>query len=404
VGKLDIMTASLVEPVTQRRAAVTRYAAVATVARLGDAGGGIGVLLLAVDRLGAGRGAVAGGLLAAALTAPHALGPWTGRLLDRWDDRRRVLASGAVVFGVAVGAGAVLLQTGHLLLAASGFAVAGAAGPLLTGGFSSLVSGLGAPVARARGVDAVTYGVAGTVGPAVVAAVASASSPLRALLGVAGAVVAAGVATGLVPATAPPERALRTGEPRQRFVLLRARPLRQVTITTVAAAAAGGALGVVAVVLAGELGVAAEAGWLVAALGLGNLVGAALTVWRPLQGEPVRQSLVLVTALAVATALVATVWSIPSGVVVFGAVGLITAPWVTATLHARERYAPPGRTGEVFVALAGVKVAGTSAGTALAGVVSGAGARPVALAAAALVLLAVAAVSPRASARRPARG
>jgi hypothetical protein len=67
-------------------------------------------------------------------------------------------------------------------------------------------------------------------------------------------------------------------------------------------------------------------------------------------------------------------------------VGVLTAPWITASLATRERHAPPGRRAEVFAGMAGWKMAAASAGTALAGLLAAAPARTVVAVAAALVL------------------
>src|SRR5690349_5177586 len=56
-------------------------------------------------------------------------------------------------------------------------AAAGACGPLLTGGLSSRLAALAPPQEkaqrRAQGLDALSYGIGGTAGPAAVAALAS---------------------------------------------------------------------------------------------------------------------------------------------------------------------------------------------------------------------------------------
>jgi hypothetical protein len=76
-----------------------RYAFAATVARTADAGAAVGVVLLAAGGAG---GVRLGGLLAAALTAPHLLGGRIGRLVDRARDPRRPLAAGCVGYAAAL--------------------------------------------------------------------------------------------------------------------------------------------------------------------------------------------------------------------------------------------------------------------------------------------------------------
>ena len=379
------------------RSALGRYVVAATLARTGDAGAGVGIVLLVVGRSGV-RGAATGGLLMAALTAPHLLGQWTGRLVDRAADARRPLAVACALYGIALALAVLLLSRGWTWPAAGLLVLAGACGPLLTGGLSSLVGGLGAATARGHGVDAATYGLAGSAGPAVVATLAALTSPAAGLWTVSGLVVVAAVLVRLAP------RPLRTeppGQPAAReprptsgagsgAILLTCRPLRRVTVTTLTTAMAGGGMGVLAVLLAVELTGHGNLGaWLMTAAGLGTLAGSLVVVARPLRGDPVPLSLALAATLGVATLAIAAAPGYPFAVAAFALVGFLTAPWVTATLAARERYAPPGRRAQVFVALAGWKVAASSAGGALAGIASGLGARPVLALGAAVTLLGV---------------
>ena len=344
--------------------------------------------------------------------------------------------------------------------------LAGACGPLLTGGFSSLTGGLGGCPERARGIDTLTYGVSGVVGPAAVAGLAALTSPAASLLTLAGATLVAALGTRRlppvrVPAAAPvpgggsgptrsasplweaasaarvrsrptrsasplweaasaaggrgPTRSasrvsaaasaaggrgrpMRSASGRSsrssvrasgggRAVLLTVRPLRRVTVTTVVSAAVGGMLAVLAVVLAAAVtGRPADGAWLLGAMGLGNLVGSAALAVRPLTAEPVRATLVLTAALGVGYLLVALASGYALLLGAFAVVGVLTAPWITASLATRERHAPPGRRAEVFAGMAGWKMAAASAGTALAGLLAAAPARTVVAVAAALVL------------------
>ena len=421
-----------------------RYAFAATVARTADAGAAVGVVLLAAGGAG---GVRLGGLLAAALTAPHLLGGRIGRLVDRARDPRRPLAAGCVGYAAALATATGALRLGLPAVGGGALVVAGACGPLLTGGFSSLTGGLGGCPERARGIDTLTYGVSGVVGPAAVAGLAALTSPAASLLTLAGATLVAAVGTRWLPpvrvstaapvpggrsgptrSTAPVSEVAsaaggRGGPPRSasrvsevasaaggrgrpmrsasgrssrssvrasgggRAVLLTVRPLRRVTVTTVVSAAAGGMLAVLAVVLAAAVtGRPADGAWLLGAMGLGNLVGSAALAVRPLTAEPVRATLVLTAALGVGYLLVALASGYALLLGAFAVVGVLTAPWITASLATRERHAPPGRRAEVFAGMAGWKMAAASAGTALAGLLAAAPARTVVAVAAALVL------------------
>ena len=170
-------------------------------------------------------------------------------------------------------------------------------------------------------------------------------------------------------------------------MLLTVRPLRRVTVTTVVTAAVGGMLAVFAVVLAASVtGRPADGAWLLGAMGLGNLAGSVALAVRPLTAEPVRASLLVTAALGAGYLLVALASGYALLLGAFAVVGVLTAPWVTASLATRERHAPPGRRGEVFAGMAGWKVAAASGGTALAGLLAAAPARAVVAVAAALVL------------------
>ncbi|WP_103352225.1 hypothetical protein [Amycolatopsis sp. CA-128772] len=120
---------------------LARYLTAAVLVRGADSGATVGLLLLAADRH---QPAAAGGLLVAALNAPHLVGPWLAARLDRAQDRRRLLAAAYLVYGVALAAGALALGRFPTVVPIAAVAIAGACGPLLTGGLSSVLGDLGA--------------------------------------------------------------------------------------------------------------------------------------------------------------------------------------------------------------------------------------------------------------------
>jgi hypothetical protein len=165
-------------------------------------------------------------------------------------------------------------------------------------------------------------------------------------------------------------------------------PLRRVGFATLLTALSLGGLPVLAVALAAVLHAPGGAGaTLVAAFGAGNLAGSLLLTAFPLRGEPEVQTARHVALMGAALALCALAPSFPLALAAFAALGASNAPFFTATLAARERYAPPGARAQVFVSLAGAKVAFVSLGTALAAAAAGLGARPLLGAAAALTAL-----------------
>jgi hypothetical protein len=164
-------------------------------------------------------------------------------------------------------------------------------------------------------------------------------------------------------------------------------PLRRVGLATVLSALGLGALPVVAVALGSALDAPPTAGAaLVAAFGLGNLAGSLLVTAFPLRGEPERLTARHVAVMGGVLGLAGLAPSYPLAVAAFAAVGAANAPYFTATLAARARYAPPGARAQVFVSLAGAKVAFVSLGTAAAAAAVGLGARPLLAVAAALTL------------------
>src|SRR4051794_6172766 len=182
------------------RGPLARYLAAATLARGADAGAPVGLALLATSS-GLRHGAAVGGLLAAALTAPHLLGPWVARRLDAAQDGRRLLAAAFLAYGAAVAGAALLLGRVEVALVVVAVVVAGTCGPLLTGGLSSRL----APTAGdgLEGWDSLSYGLGGTGGPALVAIATAATSPLAAVLALAG---AAGLGGGVAPPPPPGAR------------------------------------------------------------------------------------------------------------------------------------------------------------------------------------------------------
>jgi hypothetical protein len=149
---------------------------------------------------------------------------------------------------------------------------------------------------------------------------------------------------------------------------------------------------VIAAVLGASLSAGRGAGAaLAAAFGLGNLGGSLLLTAFPLHGEPEALVARHVTLMGAALGLCAVAPSYAFALAAFALLGLSHAPFFTATLAARSRYAPAGARAQVFISMAGAKVAMSSAGTALAGAAIGLGPRALLAAGAALTLAAAAA-------------
>src|SRR5881409_2458745 len=123
------------------------------------------------------------------------------------------------------------------------------------------------------------------------------------------------------------------------------------------------------------------------------IAGSALVTAFPLRGEPERLVTWLVVLMAAALGLCALAPTYPLALAAFALAGATNAPFFTATLAARSRYSPEPARAQVFVSMAGLKVATASAGTALAGAASGLGPRALIAVGAVITLLAAAATA-----------
>jgi predicted MFS family arabinose efflux permease len=376
--------------------AMPRYLLAATLARGADEGATIGLVLLAFEALPTGNPAAIGGLLAAGLSAPHALGPWVARLLDKARDGRRLLAAAFVGYGVALAVAGLALGHVPIPLVLVGTVVTGACGPLLTGGLSSRVAGIAGDgekrQRRGEGWDSVSYGLAGTLGPAAVAGFAALTSALAAVLALSAAAVLAAAITMTLPRDDrhPTREATRVRDVLR--LLIHHGPLRRVNIATLATAFSLGGIPIVAVVLAGHLTDQEGAGApLVAVFGVGSLVGSLVVTAFPLRGEPELLTTRHVALFGVATMLSAFAPNYPLALAGFALIGLANAPFITATFAARSQYAPPAARAQVFVSMASVKVATAAAGTAITGLSTALGPRGLPAAAATIVLAGAAA-------------
>lgn len=342
-----------------------------------DAAAIIGVVL-AARPAGAGD---ATGLLAACITLPHLAGPIAAQLLDRARSKKLVLAAAGLVYGIAL-AGAILLLPASLVTAAVGFLLAGLAGPLLTGGLSSQLATIVGTDERARrraqGMDAFTYGISATAGPAVIAVVASTSSPAVAVLMAAAAAAVGAIVVLLLPgaadhsdggdATAPVRlrSALR--------MLVQMPGLRRTTIATAVTAIPLGAVPLLAVGTVDSLNAtAASSALLTSAYGAGNLAVSLLLIVVPLRGQADRLIRWGVVAVAIGFVLGLVIFSVPIGAAAFALLGVAMGVLFTASLAARAAFSPPGAEAQIFVSMAGIKVAFSSIGTAVAGTLLGLG-------------------------------
>ena len=365
-------------PGNERRNGLARYVVAAALARTADGGAVVAVVLLVTSSGGSGTLA---GVLGACITAPHLLGPFVARPLDLARDGRKVIAAACLLYATALAAG--VLTYGHAPAVLTGLllAAAGTCGPLLTGGISSRLPAIVGPrpglrtQRRAQGWDVATYGIGGTVGPSLVAALSGWVSPTAAALALAVGAAAAAGGVLLLPFTAPSHGGDRSAIPKPGATLAlmaRTGPLRRTVYLTATVALSVAALPITAVHMTRILGVEpATAAVLTAAYGLGNLTGSIAVMVFPLTGAPDRLMRRLALGVVAGLLTVTASPAFPVTVSAYALTGILNAFFFASTLAARTEYAPSGARGQVFIWVAALKITSGSAGTALAGSLTG---------------------------------
>lgn len=349
--------------------ALVRYVFAATLVRSADGGAVVAIVLLSHA---AGQPGWVSGLLGAAITAPHLLGPFIARRLDTAHDGRKVIAVSALAHGLLLGAAALALPVTSPVIPAVLLVLSGLFGPMLTGGVSSRLPSIAGPSQRsqrrAQSWDVASYGISGTLGPAAVASVAALSGPLPATLMLAGAAVIGAGAVMALPRQQEHVVASDVPSPlRTLGLIVRSGPLRRTLGLTVVVAFSVAMLPIYAVSIAPHLGAPAWAGTLVAGYGVGSLAGSALLMIWPLRGDADRLTGLLAAAVACALLLALPAQSLATAIAVFTLAGIANSLFFAATLAARSEYAPVLSRGQVFIWVGALKIAAGSAGTAVAG-------------------------------------
>lgn len=354
-----------------RSRALATYVAAAILARSADGGVVVAVVLLVT--MSGGSGTLAG-IMAACVTAPHLLGPFVARRIDTSADPRRFIAAACALFAVVFTVAIFGFDDLPKVVVGVSLAIAGACGPLLTGGLSSQLSGLvgvdRTSQRRAHGWDVATYGLGGTIGPSLVAGLASAYGALWGAVAIAAAAAASTVFTLMLP-----KPISHVGNPsavpsawRIFTLMITDSRLRRTLYMTMMVAFGVASLPIAAVYLAPVLGVqAASAALLTAAYGVGNLAGSGGVMLRPLLGSPDQCMARFSAVLALALILIAFSGNFPVAVVTYFMAGAVNAYFFAATLAARTEYAPVLGKGQVYLWVGAMKIAAGSAGTAVAG-------------------------------------
>ncbi|RPF32178.1 MFS transporter [Streptomyces sp. TLI_185] len=355
------MAAGYVEILRTRHAA--RLLAGTLVGRLPCAVAAIAVVLFV--RAEGGTYSLAGGL-AAVYGVANAVGqPLLGRLVDLYG-QPRVQLPAALGSALAM-SGFAFVGIDPPALAYTCVALAGLFTPPLEGGlralWSSVLRGEG-QVQTAYALDAVAQEVMFTVGPLLVTLCVSLWSARAALV----LINVVGVLGALSVVVSPPSRAWRSA-PREAHWLgaLRSPGLLVLLGAFLAVGMALGSIAVAAVAYADGHGGDAVYGWLMAAIGLGALVGGTAYGARQWSGAPERRLRALVALLALCY-LPLTLMPGPVAMTVLAAVaGLFLAPCLACAFVLVDRHAPRGTVTEAFSWIVTTFTVGSSVGTGLAG-------------------------------------
>jgi MFS family permease len=347
----------------------TRLLAGTLVGRLPNATAAIAIMLFV--RAEGGSYSLAGGLVAGYAVANAVGQPVLGRLVDLYG-QPRVQLPAAVLSALAMTVFA-FTGTDPLPLAYAAVAAAGLFTPPLEGGLRALWSSVlrrEDQVHRAYAMDAVAQEVMFAVGPLMVTACVSLWSERAALL----VLNAVGVLGALWVVVSPPSRAWRSA-PREAHWLgaLRSPGLLAMLSAFLFVGIALGSITVASVAYADDNGGDAVYGWLMAALGIGALVGGICYGARQWTGEPARRLRVLVALLAVCY-LPLTLLPGPVAMTLLTVLaGVFLAPVIACAFVLVDRHAPRGTVTEAFSWLVTTFTVGTAAGTGLTGPVVEAG-------------------------------
>ncbi|MEW1696932.1 MFS transporter [Streptomyces sp. NPDC091278] len=333
------------------------------VGRLPNGVGPIALTLFVRDQ--GGSYTLAGGLIAAYGVATAVGQPLLGRAVDL-KGQPWVQLPAAVLSAL----GMVLLALtgiGNLPLAYAAVVVAGLFTPPLEGGLRALwpsVLGREDRIHRAYALDAVAQEVMFTVGPLLLTLLVSLWSPAAALL----VVNVLGVLGALVVVLSEPSRTWRSGTREAHWLgALRSPGLLALLGSFFFVGLALGSITVSAVAYADDRGTPSVYGWLMAALGLGALLGGVAYGARQWAGAPERRLRVLVLLLAVCYLPLALT---PGPVAMAGLSvlsGVFLAPVLACAFIVVDRHAPRGTVTEAFSWLVTTFGVGSALGSAAAG-------------------------------------
>ncbi|MFM9367816.1 MFS transporter [Streptomyces sp. Da 82-17] len=362
------MAAGYVELLRTRHAA--RLLTGTLVGRLPNATGHIAIVLF--TRAEGGSYTLAGALAAVYGLATAVGQPLLGRAVDLRGQPRVMLPAAVLsALGMAMFA---FVGIGSLWLAYVAVGVAGLFTPPLEGGLRALwpnVLGRADKVHAAYALDAVAQEVMFTVGPLLVTLFVALWSPGAALL----VINAVGVVGALSVVVSEPSRQWRSA-PREAHWLgaLRSPGLLALLGSFFFVGLALGSITVAGVAYADDQGRESVYGWLMAALGLGALLGGVVYGARQWAGAPERRLRVLVGLLALGYLPLMFTPDVLAMCVLAAVSGVFLAPSLACAFIVVDRHAPRGTVTEAFSWLVTTFGVGAAVGTGVAGpAIEGAG-------------------------------
>lgn len=306
------------------------------------------------------------GALAAAYGLATAVGqPLLGRAVDLHGQPRVQLPAAVLsALGMALFA---FVGLDPLPLAYLAVVIAGVCTPPLEGGLRALwptVLGREDRVHRAYAMDAVAQEVMFTLGPLLVTVLVALWSPAVALV----VINVIGVLGALSVVLSEPSRTWRSA-PREAHWLgaLRSPGLLALLGSFFFVGTALGSITVAGVAYADDHGDASVYGWLMAALGLGALIGGVLYGARQWAGAPERRLRVIVALLALGYLPLMLTPGVVAMTGLSALAGVFLAPAIACSFIVVDRHAPRGTVTEAFSWLVTTFGVGAAAGTALAG-------------------------------------
>ncbi|MDI3418864.1 MFS transporter [Streptomyces luteolus] len=355
------MAAGYVELLRTRHAA--RLLSGTLVGRLPNATGHIAIVLF--TRAEGGSYTLAGALAAVYGLATAVGQPLLGRAVDL-RGQARVMLPAAVLSALGMAAFA-FVGIGSLPLAYAAVGVAGLFTPPLEGGLRALwpsVLGRADKVHAAYALDAVAQEVMFTVGPLLVTLLVALWSPGAALL----VINVIGVLGALSVVVSEPSRKWRSA-PREAHWLgaLRSPGLLALLGSFFFVGLALGSITVAGVAYADDAGQESVYGWLMAALGLGALLGGVVYGARQWAGVPERRLRVLVGLLALGYLPLTLTPGVLPMCVLAAVAGVFLAPSLACAFIVVDRHAPRGTVTEAFSWLVTTFGVGAAVGTGVAG-------------------------------------